>query len=566
MQNNPLKWASHLLRAFHSFGVEHAVISPGSRSAPLAIAAAIHPGIQKKVVLDERSSGFTALGIGKATGKPALLICTSGTAAANYFPAVIEARMSGVPMIILSADRPPHLRNLGSSQTIDQLKLYGEHAVFFHEAGEFNYGQTDLNRIEYLAKQAFETSIEKGGAAHINLPFRKPLEPTEEQLSEEIQHSPESRQEKIKPAIVARNKIELGNEIKKLLSSTERPLLIAGPANLHQALNKQIEQLSSLLDAPLIAEPGSKTELPDRQMHRYEQFLRNKEILNTLRPDLIIRFGDQPFTKSLISALESWKDVPLIHFTARRSWQDHAMSVDYTIYCTPDDSILPGELPEKHHSEWNKKWLSVEEEATRKLDTALKNVPSLTDGHILSYLGDSISNKWNVMLSNSLIPRDMAMFGKSRDHHFVNRGAAGIDGISSTASGIHFASHKPTCCITGDLAFLHDSNALLSIKQTKHSFVIVVVNNGGGSIFRMLPIYSHESGHLLSEIYPRYFETPQNMSILKLAEAAGLKYQSVATLHELQEIRFDQIKQNRIIECQTNTDASMKIRNELWNF
>ena len=566
MQNNPLKWTSHLMHAFHRYGVEYAIISPGSRSASLAIAAAIHPGLQKKVVLDERSAGFTALGIGKATGKPALLICTSGTATANYFPAVIEAKMSGVPIIILSADRPPHLRNLGSSQTIDQLKLFGEHAVFFHEAGEPVNCQDDLNRIEHLAKQALQFSIEKGGAAHINLPFRKPLEPTENQLSEEIQHIPETPGKKIRSATVSRNKIELGNDVKHLLTSSERPLLIAGPVNSHQSLNRQIEQFATLLDAPVIAEPGSQTEHPDRQIHRFEQFLRNEEILNSLWPDLIIRFGDQPFTKSLINALKFWKDIPLIHFTARRSWQDHAMSVDYTIYCNPQDSILPGNLPEKDHTEWNQKWFSVDEEASQKLDTALEKVHSLTDGHIFSYLGDNISNKWNVMLSNSLIPRDMAMFGKSRNHHFVNRGAAGIDGITSTASGIHFASNKPTCCITGDLAFLHDSNALLSIKQTKHSFVIVVVNNGGGTIFRMLPVYSTDSDHLLSEIYPRYFETPQNMSILKLAEASGLKYQRVATLHELQDIRLDQIKQNRIIECQTDTDASMKIRNELWNF
>ena len=563
---NPLKWTSQLIRSLHRQGVEYAVISPGSRSTPLTIAAAIHPGIQKKVVLDERSAAFTALGMAKTTGRPALLICTSGTAAANYFPAVIEAKMSGVPMIVLTSDRPPHLRNLGSSQTIDQLKLFGNYSVFFHDAGEPMDDETDFERLKYLARQAIEISIQKGGAAHINLSFRKPLEPTDAQITEEIRLIHESNNHKDGPAYMSRSKVELSEELENLLSSSSRPLLIAGPVNRHHSLERQLEKLAEQMDAPVIAEPGSRVELPVHQIHRFEQILRNTTLLNSLKPDLIIRFGDQPFTKSLINALKFWKNVPLIHFTARQSFQDHAMSVDFTVHCNPPDIIHSGNIPKKDHSKWKKSWFTAEEEATQKLESALKNEHQLTDGHIFSYLGDHITNKWNVMLSNSLIPRDMAMFGKSRNLQYVNRGAAGIDGITSTASGIHFASKAPTCCITGDLAFLHDSNALLSIKQHKHPFVIFVINNGGGTIFRMLPIYSSDPNHLLSEIYPRYFETPQSTNIQKLAEASGLMYQRIATLQELQEIRLDLIRQNRIIECETNADAGMKIRNELWDF
>ncbi len=564
--NNPLIWASKLIRSFHRHGVEYAVISPGSRSTPLAIAAAINTGIKKKVVLDERSAAFNALGMAKATGKPALLICTSGTAAANYYPAVIEAKMSGVPMIVLSADRPPHLRNLGSSQTIDQLKLFGDYTVFFHDAGEPHDASDDIKRLEFLAKQAVEISIQKGGTAHINLPFRKPLEPTEQQVSDEIREIHASVSKKVKPKIPIRNEIVFGDEIKKWLSASERPLLIAGPANRQHNLERQIIHLAGILDAPVIAEPGSRIELPDGQIHRYEQFLRNEEFLNSLKPDLIFRFGDQPFTQSLIRALKYWKDAPLIHFTTRQSLQDHAMSVSHTIYCNPNDTLQFGDFPEKNLTKWKKAWITADEDAGHKLYSTLAEEHRLTDGHVFSFLGENISDNWNVMLSNSLIPRDMAMFGKSRENHFVNRGAAGIDGITSTAAGIHFASDKPTCCITGDLAFLHDSNALLSFKQEKHSFVVVVINNGGGNIFRMLPIYSSDPTHLLSEIYPRYFETPQSTSILKLTETYGLKYQRVASLQELQDIRFDQIRQNRIIECETHPDAGMKMRKKLWEF
>jgi 2-succinyl-5-enolpyruvyl-6-hydroxy-3-cyclohexene-1-carboxylate synthase len=180
-----LKWTSHLFRAFYKEGVSQIYISPGSRSAPLALAAAIHPGFVAHVVVDERSAAFQALGSGKASGVPAILICTSGTALANYHPAVIEAKHAGVPLIVLSADRPPHLRGTGSSQTIDQIKLFSDSAVMFHELGEPVFDKRDLSRLELLAKQAVQSAIQKGGAVHLNAPFRKPLEPSSGSLQRE---------------------------------------------------------------------------------------------------------------------------------------------------------------------------------------------------------------------------------------------------------------------------------------------------------------------------------------------------------------------------------------------
>ncbi|NIV13412.1 MAG: 2-succinyl-5-enolpyruvyl-6-hydroxy-3-cyclohexene-1-carboxylic-acid synthase, partial [Aliifodinibius sp.] len=177
--NTALQWTNTFFRALYKYGIEHVVVSPGSRSTPLTLAVASNPHIQKHVILDERSAAFTALGIGKATNIPAVLVCTSGTALANYYPAVIEARQSGVPMVLATADRPPHLRATGANQAIDQLNMFGDYPVFFHEVGEPKPNKKDLKRLTILAQQSVSISREKRGPVHLNFPFRKPLEPTE---------------------------------------------------------------------------------------------------------------------------------------------------------------------------------------------------------------------------------------------------------------------------------------------------------------------------------------------------------------------------------------------------
>ncbi len=556
--SNHLRWTSALIRSLYRSGVRHAVISPGSRSTPLTIAAAIHNGMRKHVVIDERSAAFIALGIGKATSTPAILICTSGTAAANYYPAIVEAKESGVPMIVLTADRPPNLRGIGSSQTIDQLKLYGDQAVFFHEAGEPAFGDSDLRRIDYLGKQAVEAAIDAGGAAHINLPFRKPLEPGEAAISAERKLNHEELPPRA--SSVASRTITLSSGVSRLIQKAKRPLIIAGPADPARAQSSLLAELAEKLNAPVITEPGSGVPVdPNRSIKRYEQFLRNENVQDELRPDLIVRFGDQPFTKSLLIALEKWTDVPLVHFPARRAAQDHAMSADYVIQCGIDDRI---DLEAKGgSSEWLKLWQKHEQQAEEILGTSLSNSDTFTDGHVFRTLTAKIPGHWNVMLSNSLIPRDMALFGSSSPAQFVNRGAAGIDGITSTAIGILRGSDQPVICITGDIAFLHDSNALLSLRE-KHSqpFVILVVNNGGGTIFRMLPV------HKTKELYTPYFETPQSVDLESLAKAHGITYRKITTKNQLDEFSFSSLSGAILVECVTDADASMNLRKSLWNY
>ena len=562
--NKSLSWASALLVSLYQSGVKHAVISPGSRSTRLTLAASIHPDINTHVVLDERSAGFIALGIGKATGFPAILICTSGTAVANYYPAVIEAKQAGVPMIILSADRPPNLRNLGSSQTVDQLKIFGDQSVFFHEAGEPVDNDTDLSRIAYLGKQAVEKSLDRKGAAHINLPFRKPLEPElsfYKKLSERL--SKTGTGEGFHPTVNA-SVITPDTSISDLLASSHQPVVIAGPSNPTDALIEQIEDISQKLSAPILAEPGSQVGDLTNSITHFDLFIRNDETRKNLKPDLIIRVGDQPFSGSLLQALETWNDAPVLHISSREQTQDHAMSITHKILCKKHDKLnLEIQQPDISKN-WLETWQFHQHKAHEVLKDRLNDTKQLTDGYIFNHIAETLTDNWNVMLSNSLPVRDMLTFSKSRKNQFVNRGAAGIDGIVSTGLGIYLSSGRATCCLVGDLAFLHDSNALFTLQKVKnHPIVIVVINNEGGNIFQMLPVFRKREKAIPKEIFKSYFQTPQKVDISHLAKASGIHYRRVESKSDLEALDFHHLKRAVIIECVTDKKASMDLRMDL---
>ncbi len=558
---NHLSAMACLVNAFYREGVRNAVISPGSRSTPVTLALALHDGIQKHVLIDERSAAFVALGIGKSTGKPALLACTSGTAAANYFPAIVESGNSGVPMIVLTADRPASLRSTGASQTIDQIKLYGDHALFFHEAGEVPESGQDYGRLDFLAKQAFQESIRRGGAAHINLPFRKPLEPSAGELEKQKEVFSRSLKNQSVSADTGEINYKLPDSFIRTLSRAGKPLIIAGPANPAHNLCQLVAGLSNKNQIPVIAEPGSGLVQNGRSVFgRYDQFLRDSNAIEILKPDCIIRTGDLPYSKSLLDALDKWSNVPQFHFTRRESWQG-MITANGSRFVIPENAICElHNIKTNTDKSWYEFWKQANSSASNFLASTLSETEILADAHFFHYFPSSKFNSGNVMLSNSFIVRDMALFGKSERGVFVNRGAAGIDGIISTALGIHLGSGDPVCCITGDIAFLHDSNALISLRELSGNFVVIVINNGGGTIFRMLPVSIHE------EYFEKYFETPQNTDIAKLASAHHIDYKLIDTLRDLRSLD-DLSNRNEplIIEIKTSPEQSMQIRKKLWN-
>jgi 2-succinyl-5-enolpyruvyl-6-hydroxy-3-cyclohexene-1-carboxylate synthase len=265
--NTAFRWTDTFLRTLQSYGVEHIVISPGSRSTPLTLAAASNSQLKKHVILDERSAAFTALGIGKATNVPAVLICTSGTALANYYPAVIEARESGIPLILATADRPPNLRATGANQAIDQQKIFGDYPVFYHDVGEPKTEKNDFDRLQLLAQQAFTLSREKRGPVHLNFPFRKPLQPEPKFLKSYSPPSISSDQHsKIQSGLA------LSNNLQQNISHANRPLIIVGPLAPQDDCSS-IAQLAKKLWCPILTE--SKIDHPNT-ITGFAGYLRNE--------------------------------------------------------------------------------------------------------------------------------------------------------------------------------------------------------------------------------------------------------------------------------------------------
>lgn len=547
-------------RELYQQGVRHVVISPGSRSTPLTLAAAAHPGLEKHVILDERSAAFTAMGIGKATGVPAVLVCTSGTAAANYYPAVIEAFQSGVPLLLATSDRPPELRNTDANQTIDQLDLFGKFTIYFKNLDEPSGIDLELDNITESAGNAFEETLKLQGPVHLNLPFSKPLEPQIDFI-ESVKKENENYAKKTKMHLVGepRSSFKPDNKLSRKLKNSERPLVIIGqlPANCQI---KPIFKLAENIDAPILSESGTIDE--EYSILGFEGFLRNDQIRGQLSPDLILRFGLQPAGKSLLLALEKWKPEHHLYVKHRANKKETSLPVTDILEWNGEEFDL--EIISASHGLWIEQWKKAEKNYKKIQEDSFRKIKVLTDGHVYEQLSEQISESWWMFFSNSFPVRDLSMFGKWQTQQvFTNRGASGIDGITSTAMGISLAAKKPGILFTGDLAFLHDTNALLNHKKLNNPLVVVVINNNGGSIFRMLPIAKHK------EYFTDYFETPQQVEISHLCKSYGAGYQKIESIEALKNFKLDNFMSNsgsllNIVECKTDPDASMKLRKKLW--
>lgn len=534
-------WAFSILSELVKQGVQNAIISPGSRSTPLVLAASQIDALQKKVVIDERSAAFQALGIAKATAKPVLLICTSGTAAANYFPAIVEANLSRIPLILLTADRPSKLRNVGAQQTIDQVKLYGNHASYF-DLGEPNL--KDADKIEFIARHVmYEAS--KAIPVHVNAPFCKPLEPKE--LPKNLNQAKSGDFSFVQQKA---DVIDLLNE----LQVAQKPVFIFGPTSIPSQNFLEIYTWAKTANIPCICEALSQ--LPTN-MGLLEGLLRNEASRIVLKPDLIVRFGRQPVSTSLELFLQSNKDVPHLHLDYFDVWHDATFSTHQHLFGDFDwSSVLNSGL--EFDEIWSDLWEQILEENRRFRTEVLHEIDEFTDGKV-----HQLVSEWNqfdgIHISNSFPIRDIELFTEIKDKKvYCNRGANGIDGVLSTALGNSIV-HDSFLTLIGDVAFLHDATSLINHIQYKANHTLLVINNQGGRIFEMLPVAKQSS-----ELFAQYFQTNQTYSVNHLAQAFGIPYFFADSAKELKNILDSDFKQLRIIECFTSPEASLKQRNRIW--
>ncbi|MGI9622045.1 MAG: 2-succinyl-5-enolpyruvyl-6-hydroxy-3-cyclohexene-1-carboxylic-acid synthase [Acidimicrobiales bacterium] len=491
-------------------GVTDVVISPGSRSTPLALAAEAS-ACRTTIHHDERVAGFFALGMAKQTRRPTVLICTSGTAGANYYPAVIEAHLSRTPLIICTADRPPELRQWGAGQTVDQLGMFGRNVSWFYEmpvAGEISprFGSS-------VGLRAHEMS--ENGPVHLNWPFREPLEPTGAPPAVEARTTGTAR----RVAAPSERLIELPG-------SYERGLIVVGPADLDQQAARELADFAETAGWPLLADAGSglRTNIESPNIvTTFELLLGGDRFTQAIgTPEVIIRVGPSPTSKAYRLWVEAVGCDHLLLVDPGPEWGDPTGTVTEVIPGPITGLFKPHRPASGRASAWLDLWVEAQRSATKAIENFLENDPGELGlgAELVRHLGTS-TEAASLMLSNSMPVRDVELVmtpTPARVRVLTNRGASGIDGILSTGAGIAAGSGAPTWVLLGDVAALHDLGGMAAIPRLGlTNFTAVVVDNDGGGIFSMLPI----KAAVASETFERVFTTPHQTPIAATARALG---------------------------------------------
>jgi len=493
-------------------GVEFACISPGSRSAPVAMALQRHPRIKVLVHIDERCGSFFAVGLGKATGKPAVVLSTSGTAAAEFHAAVIEAAYSRTPMIVLTADRPPELQGVGANQAIDQQHLYGSAARWFFDPGV----PVELPNAPRLWRRLAARAVAEAaaGPVHLNLPFREPLVPPPGQIP-----SPEAA-----PALAVTTGRLLPNQaqVASLASALQRaqhPLVVAGALRDGERLAPALKRLG----LPLLAEPTSQLRRVESgaAIESYEALLRAGWSLQH-GPDLVIRIGATPTSRVLNRWLAA-AAAPTFLLDPDRAWRDEDHVATNVLACDPQPLLEA--LPVVERAGWREKWVGAGKRATAAIAATLVSTP-LHEGHVVRALSARLPDPGQVFIGSSMPIRAADSFWplvRPQQRFFANRGASGIDGLVSSGLGVATGRDpSPTVLLLGDLSLYHDMNGLWALQRHGIRATLVVCDNNGGGVFNFLPQAEHQ------DVFEEIFATPLGLDLSQVARLYGLVYSPVS--------------------------------------
>jgi 2-succinyl-5-enolpyruvyl-6-hydroxy-3-cyclohexene-1-carboxylate synthase len=529
-----------LLRAFVDelarSGMRAACTSPGSRSAPLALTLAREPRLRCYSHVDERCAGFFALGLAKASGLPVAVTCTSGTAAAELLPAAIEAREARVPLLLLTADRPPELRENGAGQAIDQLKLLGGAAKWFFEVGTHEASPERLRWIRTLACRAYATTLEgRPGVVHLNFPLREPLV-TDEPLGEDPSGRPDGG-----PFVRRRREDHYSAEedietTRHLIGSVKRGIVVAGRderGGLDWSPGVGAAKFAAVLGWPLLADPLSNARRGPAAIAHYDALLREQAFTAQLEPELVLRVGDLPVSKPLRSWLEGLPGVvSQIAFDPDGAWQDpasvlsHSLQIDHGSVL---ETLSEGSLPPADR-DWLAQWRSADERAAEAIHGVLAE-GGLSEPIVAAELGVLLPADATLFVASSMPVREIETFWPAREDPprvLCNRGANGIDGIVSSAFGATAANRGPVVLLIGDVALAHDIGGLLAAKRLDLKLTIVLLDNGGGGIFDFLPVAENELARATvgeQDIFTRHIATPTGLDFADAAKLYGLGHE-----------------------------------------
>ncbi|WP_110927339.1 2-succinyl-5-enolpyruvyl-6-hydroxy-3-cyclohexene-1-carboxylic-acid synthase [Bacillus massiliglaciei] len=549
-------------------GVTDVVVSPGSRSTPLSMLLAEHPNIKIHINVDERSASFFALGLAKALKKPVAVVCTSGTAAANFYPAVIEAKYSRVPLIVLTADRPHELRDVGAPQAIDQIHLYGKNAKWFVEMAIPENNHEIIRYARTVGARAVATAAKApAGPVHLNFPLREPLVPDVERAAEYRKNSLNAN-----PAVaIDRGSISLEEsqfrKLSHLLGKGKRGLIICGELT-EGSGHKAILKLAEKLGFPVLADPLSQLRSGVHSkvniVEAYDTILRDEQAVKAFRPELVLRFGAMPVSKPLLLFLKKYREAMHLVVDGGAGWREPAGLATNMIYCdeTKFSEAMLEFVPYNEDRHWLELWKSVNA-ATKNALLTVKNDTKLSEGKLFSLLSELMPENSTVFVGNSMPIRDLDTFFLANEKNIramANRGANGIDGVVSTALGVSTASEHTVLAI-GDLSFFHDMNGLLAAKLQKQNFTILLINNDGGGIFSFLP-QSNEP-----EYFEQLFGTPHGLDFSHAAELYEARYTKVRDWEEFKTVFSETFHTPglKIIEIPTERASNVVKHRDLWN-
>jgi len=521
-RNTNSLWCSVLVETLVRSGVSRAIVSPGSRSTPLTMALVRHPGIEAIPVLDERSAAFFALGQARQTGEPVVLVCTSGSAGANYFPAVIEAAESGVPLVILTADRPPEMRDCGSGQTIDQTKLFGRFVQFYHELAVPEPRMELLRYLRQTVAHAVGRSFgPEAGPVHLNVPFRDPLPPIEDGSASGLVVDWDPAFFDHLEAVSA----SAPQAVFRQKAATGRGLIIAGPAQPRDPAGyvARISALAAQLGWPILADALSPLRHHGTEVvATYDAILRNESVARDLVPRTVLCLEAWPTSKVLRSWLEaSGAEVVLVAATEVNRDALHGRT--RWLRAQPEQVVAEGSaIPD---ASYRQAWRAAELRVRSALTAAMEGMSERFEGKAAWLLARHLPRGTAVCTANSMPVRDLEYLwpsGSTGHRIHFSRGANGIDGTLSTAVGIAHGG-VPTVLLTGDLALLHDSNGFLLTPKLRGGLTIVLINNDGGGIFGHLPVAQFDPP------FEDYWATPQKVDFAALCAAHAVTHVAVET-------------------------------------
>ncbi len=554
--NKNFAWSQAFVRRLEKLGVRDACVSPGSRNTPLLTAFGESKKIKTHVFVDERTSAFFALGLAKKSGKPVVIVTTSGTAVAELYPAIIEAYQTCVPIIICTADRPAYLRNTGANQTINQENIFANHINGFFDLRLPELTEARLNKLIKTADKAFQIAIEKG-PVHLNFPFEKPLEPQtyDANLSEDLFKKTIDKKIVLQkqPAKKIPEKI-----MRKIDKSGKTLILLDG--NLPTNVENSILAFAKKINAPVIADGISSARFSrnNKNVISYGAAILNSSI-EELNPDLILSFGKAPTTNNVLNFYEKSNAYKILINGKGRAHDPSRTHNQFVNFSEKEfvEELTPRISPKS--KKYLNKFIELENSISDFANQFLERETFRFEGKVAKAIIDALPRKSILFVGNSTPPRDLDYFSGKNDKRlqiFSNRGASGIDGIISTAAGVATKTKERAFLYVGDLSFFYDLTFLHYLSKLKIPLTIILQNNNGGGIFKMLPIANRKKN------YDKFFRTKLDLDFAKIIRAFDIQYFQAENESDLNEVIENSGLSPTVIEIKTDADYSAKRRKD----